>query len=631
MSRPWRSAARSSATHPDRPHQPQQPGRLYEARGAMARPSRSTSALALRREVLGERHPDPHQPQQPGRALRSQGRYGEAEPLYEQALALSREVLGEPTPTPSTSLNNLAAALPEPGALRRGRAALRAGPAALAARCSARTIPIRSPASTTWPGSTSQGRYGEAEPQAPSTVGGRRHPPPTPANQPKHRRKHEQHQRRGGGGAPRAGAGGPNRGRGGALQGTKSAGVRRGLVASQTHLPGRRPVAGDPEAELATLASWRRRRCCASKVCRARKRPGWPPRPGAARTRDLGPRGRDHASSSAVSSPRSYHGGADGGGRRPHPGAGGEGAGAGADQPRLQASICRCATPASTTCAAPGGGHAAGRVPPVQPVDFQAGALGAPHWAAVVVRASIGSRCSTLGQWTRLRSSSAVVSDGDDADARRGALCAFSSLSIWTRLETIVIAPDGALHLVPFHRLRLPDGRFWTEQVRCESCRPAATCCACARPAPGSARARRHRFRRRASPGAVAGSCRRYGATSRLSRVQANISQPDRGGLPAGFWSAAGERREVEQIAPLSSGRPDEPVTVLTVTVEASEASSRGSESHPGSCTCHPRLLSRAAGSRRPPMLLGRGHPGRRQPGAQAARTASCTPSRRRT
>ncbi|NJL60220.1 MAG: CHAT domain-containing protein [Desulfobacteraceae bacterium] len=31
-------------------------------------------------------------------------------------------------------------------------------------------------------------------------------------------------------------------------------------------------------------------------------------------------------------------------------------------------------------------------------------------------------------------------------------------------LKKIYIAPDGFLHLVPFHTLRLPDGRYWTER-----------------------------------------------------------------------------------------------------------------------------------------------------------------------
>ena len=77
----------------------------------MARPSRSTAqALQLSREVLGERHPDTLTSLNNLAVLyESQGRYGEAEPLFEQALQLRREVLGERHPDTLTSLNNLAA------------------------------------------------------------------------------------------------------------------------------------------------------------------------------------------------------------------------------------------------------------------------------------------------------------------------------------------------------------------------------------------------------------------------------------------------------------------------------------------------------------------------------------------
>ena len=40
--------------------------------------------------------------------LRSQGRYGDAEPLYRRALAISEKTLGAEHPDTATSLNNLA-------------------------------------------------------------------------------------------------------------------------------------------------------------------------------------------------------------------------------------------------------------------------------------------------------------------------------------------------------------------------------------------------------------------------------------------------------------------------------------------------------------------------------------------
>ena len=46
-----------------------------------------------------------------GELCRAQGRYAEAEPAYRTALALCRDVLGERHPTTATSYNNLAANL----------------------------------------------------------------------------------------------------------------------------------------------------------------------------------------------------------------------------------------------------------------------------------------------------------------------------------------------------------------------------------------------------------------------------------------------------------------------------------------------------------------------------------------
>ncbi|MBD2486217.1 tetratricopeptide repeat protein [Aulosira sp. FACHB-615] len=66
-------------------------------------------ALALRRTLLGEEHPDVATSLNNLAGLyESQGRYSEAEPLYIQDLALSRKLLGEEHPDVATSLNNLA-------------------------------------------------------------------------------------------------------------------------------------------------------------------------------------------------------------------------------------------------------------------------------------------------------------------------------------------------------------------------------------------------------------------------------------------------------------------------------------------------------------------------------------------
>ena len=59
---------------------------------------------------------------------RRQGRYAEAEPLYKRALAIGEKALGPDHPDVGTSAQQPGAAVPWPGPLRRGRAALQAQP-----------------------------------------------------------------------------------------------------------------------------------------------------------------------------------------------------------------------------------------------------------------------------------------------------------------------------------------------------------------------------------------------------------------------------------------------------------------------------------------------------------------------
>ncbi|MGD1909234.1 MAG: tetratricopeptide repeat protein, partial [Leptolyngbyaceae cyanobacterium] len=65
--------------------------------------------LVIRREQLGERHPDVATSLNNLAALyQAQGRYGESEHLYQQSLSINREQLGERHPNVATSLNKLA-------------------------------------------------------------------------------------------------------------------------------------------------------------------------------------------------------------------------------------------------------------------------------------------------------------------------------------------------------------------------------------------------------------------------------------------------------------------------------------------------------------------------------------------
>ena len=110
---------------------------LYESQGRYGEAEPLyRRALEARERVLGPEHPDTLTSVNNLAALyQAQGRYGEAEPLYRRALEASERVLGPEHPDTLTSVNNLAL-LYEPGPLWRGRAALppRAGGARAGAR-----------------------------------------------------------------------------------------------------------------------------------------------------------------------------------------------------------------------------------------------------------------------------------------------------------------------------------------------------------------------------------------------------------------------------------------------------------------------------------------------------------------
>ena len=77
-----------------------------------------SEALAAKREVLGERHPDTLAGMNKlASLLRSQGKLDEAEPLYREALAAMMEVLGERHPDTLEGMHNLAILLEDQGKL----------------------------------------------------------------------------------------------------------------------------------------------------------------------------------------------------------------------------------------------------------------------------------------------------------------------------------------------------------------------------------------------------------------------------------------------------------------------------------------------------------------------------------
>ena len=73
-------------------------------------PSRSISALAIDEKALGPDHPDVATDLNNLAFLyKTQGRYAQAEPLYDRAMAIREEALGPTHPDMSQSLENLAA------------------------------------------------------------------------------------------------------------------------------------------------------------------------------------------------------------------------------------------------------------------------------------------------------------------------------------------------------------------------------------------------------------------------------------------------------------------------------------------------------------------------------------------
>ena len=118
---------------------------LYRARAGTPRPSRSTSGRWASAKALGDEHPSVATSLNNLAVLYvSEGRYAEAEPLYQRAMGIRETALGDEHPADATSLNNLAG-LYERGPARRGRAALPAGDGASARRPWATSTPPTPP------------------------------------------------------------------------------------------------------------------------------------------------------------------------------------------------------------------------------------------------------------------------------------------------------------------------------------------------------------------------------------------------------------------------------------------------------------------------------------------------------
>jgi CHAT domain-containing protein len=113
-----------------------------------------------------------------------------------------------------------------------------------------------------------------------------------------------------------------------------------------------------------------------------------------------------------------------------------------------------------------------------RPIDFHAGKVGDPRFAALLLTSSGEPVVADLGPVSEVQSLATAV---DGPASARGMAPPISTLDdqaaakLYERLfapfkgalasaTTVYVAPDGILNLIPFARLKLPDGRYWFEQ-----------------------------------------------------------------------------------------------------------------------------------------------------------------------
>ena len=105
-----------------------------------------------------------------------------------------------------------------------------------------------------------------------------------------------------------------------------------------------------------------------------------------------------------------------------------------------------------------------------QPIYFRTGKWGEPHWAALLlvgfeepVLIDLGPVAETENQLLTLVRDTSLTESDQAAQALYQSL--FSPLEPHlAKLKTVHLAPDGLLNLIPFSRLKLPDGRYWVQR-----------------------------------------------------------------------------------------------------------------------------------------------------------------------
>jgi CHAT domain-containing protein/Tfp pilus assembly protein PilF len=105
-----------------------------------------------------------------------------------------------------------------------------------------------------------------------------------------------------------------------------------------------------------------------------------------------------------------------------------------------------------------------------RPVYFRTGVLDEPHWAALLLVGSAEPVVVDLGPIAETQPPiTTLVKQGELAGGDQAAQGLYQTLfgpfePQLSGLDTVYLAPAGALNLVPFARLKLPDGRYWEER-----------------------------------------------------------------------------------------------------------------------------------------------------------------------
>jgi CHAT domain-containing protein len=101
-----------------------------------------------------------------------------------------------------------------------------------------------------------------------------------------------------------------------------------------------------------------------------------------------------------------------------------------------------------------------------QPAQFRTGTVGEEHFAALLLAGSDDPMVVDVGPVADIPQPVTVLDDETAAALYQRLFAPFEEKL--AAATTVYVAPDGILNLVPFARLKLADGRYWTErqQVR---------------------------------------------------------------------------------------------------------------------------------------------------------------------